>query len=404
MTGTVLVIAKAPRPGRSKTRLVPPLGPDEAVALHTALLLDTLETCRAEVSDTGLLYASEEEREPLAALAGSETPLVAQSGLGLGDALMHAMRDGVEQGPLLIVASDIPGVPPGAIAEAFTALARKADVVLGPALDGGYWAIGMNDVAAAPFTDIPWSTPAVLAVTLARCADAGLRVHLLAAVRDVDTPADLAALAREPLDRAPRTSGVIAELVDAHRLADDLPPTMVASDLLFSSPWRAGIRDTLIRRDGGESAYTYLAVPRAVFVVPVTDSGDLLLVRQYRHPVREWTREVPAGSVLDGESAPDAARRELAEEIGGHARELTHLTTFFSSSAHLSLRSDIYLATSVELGTTSPDEGEELRVERLPLAVAAAEARAGRFTEGQTALAVLLAAEHLHVPRSPVIP
>ena len=215
------------------------------------------------------------------------------------------------------------------------------------------------------------------------------------------TPADLAALAREPLERAPRTRRVIAELVDTHRLSDDLPPTMVASDLLFSSPWRAGIRDTLIGRGGGESAYTYLAVPRAVFVVPVTDDRDLLLVRQYRHPVREWTREVPAGSVLDGESASDAARRELAEEIGGHARELTHLTTFYSSSAHLSLRSDIYLATGVELGTTSRDEGEELRIERLPLAVAASDARAGRFTEGQTALAVLLAAEHLHIDRSP---
>ena len=136
-------------------------------------------------------------------------------------------------------------------------------------------------------------------------------------------------------------------------------------------------------------------MPRAAFVVAVTGDGQMLLVRQYRHPVRDWTLEVPAGAAEDGESGLAAAKRELREEVGGTARDWRHLTTFFSSSAHLSLRSDAYLATGVTLGVASPDEMERLDVVRMPVAEAIALARAGRVTEGQSALAILLAAPYL---------
>jgi ADP-ribose pyrophosphatase len=137
-------------------------------------------------------------------------------------------------------------------------------------------------------------------------------------------------------------------------------------------------------------------VPRAVFVVAVTDQGDVLLVRQYRHPVRDWTLEVPAGSVHDGETPLEAAARELAEEAGGRARDWRHLTTFYSSSAHLSLRSDVFLATGVEVGDAAPDTDERLELVLLPLAEVLDRAAAGAFAEGQTALAILLAAPHLN--------
>jgi ADP-ribose pyrophosphatase len=165
--------------------------------------------------------------------------------------------------------------------------------------------------------------------------------------------------------------------------------------LLAGSPWRAILRDRLARDGRGETAYTYLAVPRAVFVVAVTDAHELLLVRQYRHPVRDWTLEVPAGSVHDGETALEAARRELAEEAGGRVGEWRHLTTFYSSSAHISLRSDAFLATGVEIADASPDDEEEVALVRMPVAEALARARAGGFAEGQTALALLLAAPYL---------
>ena len=395
MTETVLVVAKAPASGRSKTRLVPPLSVEQAATLHEALLLDTVAACRAEAEDTRILHAGAREAAPFGRLLPG-VPLVAQEGRGLADALRLGIARHVSSGPVAVVSSDVPGVPPGSIATAFRALADGADVVLGPALDGGYWLIALRQPHDAPFRDIPWSTPAVLAVTRRRCTDAGLQVVELPAWRDVDTLVDLAFALRD-VDRlpAPRTIALLRSLAPLVPTAPALE--LAGSELLSGSPWRAIIHDRL-RSNGGETDYRYLAVPRAVFVAAITHDDQLLLVRQYRHPVRDWTLEVPAGSVADGESPLDAAQRELREETGASAAAWVHLTTFFSSSAHLSLRSDAFLALGVELGDPDPDEGEDVTLVRMPLAEAVACARRGGFAEGQTALTILLAAEHLERP------
>jgi rSAM/selenodomain-associated transferase 1 len=391
MTETVLVVAKAPVAGRSKTRLVPPLTVDEAAGLHKALLLDTLDACRAECDDVRLLHPSSEDAAPLAAIAPG-VPCVLQRGEGLAAALEHGIADHLEDGPCAAVSSDIAGLPSGAIRRAFRALDDGADVVLGPALDGGYWLIAMSTPHYAPFLEIPWSTPAVMAVTRARCKEHGLTVAELEPWRDVDTLVDLAALAGDEPVPGRRTSAFLTTLdgqVPRSALVE-----LRSSDLLHGSPWRSILRDRLVVNDR-ESEYTYLCVPRAVFVAAVTTDHDLLLVRQYRHPVRDWTLEVPAGSVGEGESPLEAAQRELREETGGIAAGWTHLTTFFSSSAHLSLRSDAFLARGVSLGETSLDDDEALTLIRMPLGEAVALARAGGFAEGQTALSILLAAERL---------
>jgi rSAM/selenodomain-associated transferase 1 len=395
MTETVFVVAKAPAGGRSKTRLVPPLTAEQAAALHEALLLDTLAACRAEVADVRLLLASPEDAPALAKLAPG-IPLELQEGRGLADALRLGIARHATDGPVAIVSSDVPGIPAGSLRHAFEALAGGADVVLGPGLDGGYWLIAMQAAHDAPFREIPWSTPATLAVTRRRCEETGLRLAELELWRDVDTLVDLAFLRRDAHElAAPRT----VELVRSLGALVPEPPglELATSALVAGSPWRAVIHDRL-RRDGSMTEYGYLAVPRAVFVAAVTDAGELLLVRQYRHPVRDWTLEVPAGSVGDGETPLEAAQRELREETGGTARDWMHLSTFFSSSAHISLRSDAFLATGVELGEADPEEEEEVALIRLPLAEAVARARLGGFAEGQTALTLLLAAERLERP------
>lgn len=388
----VLVIAKAPVPGRAKTRLVPPLTAAQAAELQQALLLDTLDACRAELDRVAILYADPAEAADFERLAPA-TPLVLQDGRGLEAALGRTLERLVRDGPVAIVSSDVPGLPPGSLARTFAALDDGADVVLGPAFDGGYWLIAMARFHPGPLREIPWSTPAVLGVTLARCRDAGLRVELLETWRDLDTVVDLAFARRDAhlLDAA-RTVAVLASL----DLTEPPALELAESELLAGSPWRMILRDRLRGEDGRETGYSYLAVPRAVFVVAVTPEDELLLVRQYRHPVRDWTLEVPAGSVRDGETPHEAAARELAEETGGQSDEWRHLTTFYSSSAHLSLRSDAFLATGVEVGTAAPDADEHVEVVRLPLAQALESARAGGFAEGQTALAILLAAPHLN--------
>ncbi len=397
MTGAVLIVSKAPLPGRSKTRLVPPLTPEQAVELHRALLLDTLEACRAEVPAAGILHADADEAEALAALAGPDVRLVHQRGRGLEAALAGTMARLLPSGPLALVSSDVPGIPRGSIRRAFRALEHGADVVLGPALDGGYWLIAMRSFHDAPFRAIPWSTPAVLGVTIHRCAEAGLRVEVLDHWRDVDTVVDLDFLLERAGElEAPRTVALLARLAKEGLLGAGPPGlALESSELVTGTEWRAVVRDTLRTRGGSGTTYTYIACPRAVFVVPVTDAGELVLVRQYRHPVRDWTLEVPAGTVDDGETPLQAAERELAEEAGGRARDWAHLSTFYSSSAHISLRSDAFLATGVSLAAPRPEEGEEVTTVRMPVEDAVRRARAGEFAEGQTALAILLAAERL---------
>lgn len=207
----VLVVAKAPEPGRVKTRLVPLLGEQGAAALCRAMLLDTLETSRREVADVGVLYARAEERAALAALAGPGAPLVLQEGEGHGCALRTGMRATLaERDSALLVASDVPGVPPGSLRRALTALETGADVVLGPSDDGGYWLVGMREPHAAPFERIPWSTETVLEVTLDRCRASGLEVALVDTWRDVDTPEDLAAIAGAAIPGR-RTRGLVAQ-------------------------------------------------------------------------------------------------------------------------------------------------------------------------------------------------
>jgi uncharacterized protein len=399
VSGAALVVAKAPAPGRSKTRLVPPLSPEQAAALHEALLLDTLDACRAEVPSAGLLYSSAPEEERLRDLAGPATRLVLQRGRGLADALAGAVEELAPQGAVALVSSDVPGIPRGSLGRAFAALENGADVVLGPALDGGYWLIAMSAFHPAPFREIPWSTPAVLSSTVGRCEEAGLRLHLLEPWRDVDTLVDLDFLleACDELD-APRTVALLRRLESGGVIGGGSPGLRLeSSELLVASPWRTAVKDSLVTASGAETSYAYLACPRAVFVVPVTDDGELVLVRQYRHPVRDWTLEVPAGTVDEGETPREAAERELEEEAGGRARSWAHLSTFYSSSAHISLRSDAFLATGVTLHASKRDRGEEISVVRLPVAEAIRRARAGGFLEGQTALAILLAAERLAV-------
>ena len=197
----MLVVAKAPVPGRSKTRLVPAVGAETAAALQRAMLLDTLDCCRAEVPDSGVLVDDPADVAALRALVPAGTHVSVQRGHGLGAALRSGVAAALaEADAVALVASDIPGVPPGVLTGAFDRLRAGVDVVIGPGLDGGYWLIALAAPHTAPFRDIPWSTRHVLATTLERCREAGLTVELAEPWRDLDTLEDLEALAREARD------------------------------------------------------------------------------------------------------------------------------------------------------------------------------------------------------------
>ncbi|MHB8762771.1 MAG: NUDIX hydrolase, partial [Deferrisomatales bacterium] len=123
-------------------------------------------------------------------------------------------------------------------------------------------------------------------------------------------------------------------------------------------------------RTGAEHDFIVLETRDWVNVIPVTPEGEVVMVRQYRHGVRGLTLEIPGGLVdrEDGDPA-EAARRELLEETGYAARELVHLGTVDAQPAFQDNRCHTYLALDVvRVAEPAPDAGEDLRVERVPVA------------------------------------
>jgi uncharacterized protein len=187
----LLVIAKAPVPGRVKTRLCPPCTPAEAAALAAAALADALAAgARARRAERRVLVLDGEPGPWLP--AGFD--VVPQRGDGLAARLAAAFADA--GGPAFLVGMDTPQVTP-ALLDAGLAALDRADAVLGPAPDGGYWGIGLRRPDPAVFRDVPMSVPATAAVQRARLAELNLRTAVLPPLRDVDTIADARAVSAE---------------------------------------------------------------------------------------------------------------------------------------------------------------------------------------------------------------
>jgi glycosyltransferase A (GT-A) superfamily protein (DUF2064 family) len=192
----VLIAAKAPLPGRVKTRLSPPLPPELAARLAEAFLADVLAAAQSVDPGAGLLCPGADAADLRGRFPG--TAIIVQVGEGLTGALATGLATGA-----VVVAGDAPGIRPETIAEA---LAATADVVLAPSHDGGFGLIRMRGDADVLFAGIVWSTGSVLDQTVAAASAAGLGVRLLEPVADVDTVADLAGL---DLSRAAATRALL---------------------------------------------------------------------------------------------------------------------------------------------------------------------------------------------------
>jgi uncharacterized protein len=184
---TLLVIAKQPRPGRVKTRLVPPCTPGQAAALAEAALADTLHTVLAAPARRRVLVL---DGEP-----GPWLPpgfdIVPQCAGGLDERLADAF-DRVS-GPALLIGMDTPQLTPALLRVSWEA----ADAWFGPATDGGFWALGLRAPDPALIRGVPMSTANTGASQRGRLQAAGLRVADLPPLRDVDTAADAVAVARQ---------------------------------------------------------------------------------------------------------------------------------------------------------------------------------------------------------------
>lgn len=242
MTGrgcAVAVMAKAPRPGRVKTRLSPPLLPEEAAAMSAAFLRDITANIALAARDAPVApyvaYAPAGLEALFDGLLEPGTGLVLADGAidatpdvqGFGLCLLHAVRALLAEGydSVCLLNSDSPTLPTALLAEAARRLALPGDrAVLGPAEDGGYYLLGLKAPHARLFGDIDWSTGQVAEQTRVRAAELGLPLDELDAWYDVD---DRAALRRlldgEPAGglapyRAPATTALVARLGLAARL------------------------------------------------------------------------------------------------------------------------------------------------------------------------------------------
>jgi uncharacterized protein len=214
-TCAIAVMAKASIPGKTKTRLVPPLSEDEAAGLNTVFLRDAADNILAAAGFANVSGWMAYAPAGSATFFRSHLPptmgLLETTAPTLGECLRYAsvslLRSG--HGAVCLINSDSPTLPVGYLVTAATALAAAGDrIVIGPCTDGGYYLIGMKRPHIGLFEDIAWSTDRVFSQTLARAGALGLSVFELPTWYDVDSAGSLATLIGEVLDGKPfRSAG-----------------------------------------------------------------------------------------------------------------------------------------------------------------------------------------------------
>ena len=217
----LVIMAKAPRPGAVKTRLVPSLSPEAVNAFYSCLLDDTLALAGLLDNVEVAIMCPDSDVNELAQLAGSDVSVVAQKGEGLAAGLTSVFAHFTE-GERRVIAfnSDSPHLPGSVLEDAFETLAAH-DVVVGPTHDGGYYLVGAKASRPTLFANDGMGTSSALERLLSRARSLELSVGFAAPFYDIDVADDLTRLAEElrlAPARAPRTAAWLKEweLAAAH--------------------------------------------------------------------------------------------------------------------------------------------------------------------------------------------
>ena len=187
----IILMARAPELGRVKTRLASEMGDDQALAIYRELGEGIAAALRKAGPRVVVSYTPASAEQLTRDWLGDDLRYEPQAAGDLGARMAAAVAARFAGGAdrVVVVGSDCPTMSPETIRSAFAALA-DADVVLGPAQDGGYYLIGISAAQDTLFRDVPWSSHDVLRISLERAREAGLRVTLLPEMRDIDTAAD----------------------------------------------------------------------------------------------------------------------------------------------------------------------------------------------------------------------
>ena len=211
---TLVIMAKAPKPGMVKTRLIASLPAAAVTALYRCLLEDTLALAKSLRGVEVAVMCPEQDQEELAAFLGQGAPVVPQQGAGLAAGLVSVFRHFASGGQRAIAFnSDSPHLAPSVLESAFEAL-KTHDVVVGPTHDGGYYLVGAKASHPSLFENDGMGTKSALERLLTRAKALGLSTAFTDEFYDIDVKTDLLLLARElrvAAARAPRTAAWFRE-------------------------------------------------------------------------------------------------------------------------------------------------------------------------------------------------
>ncbi|MDU4960449.1 MAG: NUDIX hydrolase [Sporomusaceae bacterium] len=170
----------------------------------------------------------------------------------------------------------------------------------------------------------------------------------------------------------------------------ELTEKPVATERVYDGAMISVRRDTVLLPNGRQAGREVVEHPGAVAIVPVTADGNIIMVRQFRHPVGKLLLEIPAGKLDRGECPDDCARRELEEETGYRAGELRRLTSIYTGPGFTDEIIHIYLATGMIAATQHPDEDEFLAVETYDRQQLQAMIASGELQDAKTLVGLLL--------------
>ncbi len=192
--GVLLIFAKAPLPGKAKTRLIPALGEEDAAELQHYLLKSTFATARDWQGGGVQLWCTPNTTHPAFTHCAERhhITLHRQQGDDLGARMAQAFERALSEYPwAIIIGTDCPDLGADDLHQAAALLRQEADAVIGPAADGGYYLLGLRRFEPSLFNDMVWGEDRVLSETHRRLQQLGMKTHLLKVKHDLDRPEDL---------------------------------------------------------------------------------------------------------------------------------------------------------------------------------------------------------------------
>ena len=198
MKNALICFTRVPRPGVTKTRLLPVLTPEQCAGLHWAFLRDLAQVYRAVDAHLFVAYTADENWEALKPVFPTARDFFPQEGADLGQKMYNALARVLSMGydTAILTGADLPLLEPRHLLEGFAAL-ENADIAIGPTSDGGYYLIGMKQPQREVFSISGYGGSSVYERTVSAAENAGLSVAAAPVCDDVDTPEDLRHLAAQ---------------------------------------------------------------------------------------------------------------------------------------------------------------------------------------------------------------